>query len=114
MIGENAFPLKLSSDEKFGLHYTSPIFKVGDYNIALAGESEKWTKMSPQRVSKIMNYGRFMLIELDGVPREKINFIALAWVDGQQKKILSQNVTFGSSLKATIRIENGRISADTL
>ena len=53
-----------------------------------------------------------MLIELDGVPKEEITFVALAWREGEQKKLLSRTITFGASLKATIRIENGRIDHD--
>ena len=64
IVGENAFPLELSSDEKFGLHYSSPIIRVGDYNTVILGESDKWTRISPQRFSKIMNYGTFLLLEL--------------------------------------------------
>ena len=66
--------------------------------------------MSPQRISQILNYNYFLLIELDGVPHEQTTFSALAWRTGEPEKFLIQDITFGSSMKATIKIENGRLS----
>jgi len=110
LLGVDAFPVRLSSDEKFALYYTAPVITVDDYNIVIFGESEKWTRVSPQRISHIINYGFFLLIELDGVPNEAISFSAMAWRDGEPEKLLAQEITFGPSMKATIKIENGRIS----
>jgi len=37
-LGENAFPVTLSSEEKWGLHHVSPVIRVDNYNIVIIGE----------------------------------------------------------------------------
>jgi len=38
------------------------------------GDLEKWVPMSEMRVSNIINYIDFLLIELDGIPDETLSF----------------------------------------
>lgn len=37
-LGENAFPVTLSSEEKWGLHHVSPVIRVDNYNVVIIGE----------------------------------------------------------------------------
>ena len=38
------------------------------------GDLDKWVPMAEVRVSKIMNYNDFLLVELDGVTDEDVRF----------------------------------------
>jgi hypothetical protein len=66
--------------------------------------------MSPQRVTRIQNYQFFLLLELEGASDEQIFFNFLIWRDGEEPRPLIGEVTFGSNLKASLKIENGRLS----
>ena len=64
------------SYSQFGYsNYTSEIITLNDMEqVALMGDLEKWVPMSEQRISNIINYRDFLLIELDGVVDEQVNF----------------------------------------
>ena len=113
IIGVDPWPIQIDSSDKFGLYYTSPIITLdksaSDDQIALIGDVEKWVPMSEQRVSNIINYGDFLHVELDGVVGEKIFFFyAYKKTQDPEFRLSFAEVEFGASLRASIRIENGR------
>ena len=74
-VGTNVWPMTISSSDKFGLYYTAEIISLGNgEEIALMGDLSKWVPMSNQRLSKIVNYHEFLLVELDGIPEESVSF----------------------------------------
>lgn len=67
--------------------------------------------MSEQRVSNIVNYAEFLLVDLDGVVDEKlIFFYATKRNSDPEFKLGFVEVEFGASLRATVKIMNGRAS----
>lgn len=77
--------------------------------MALIGDVEKWVPMSEQRISNIVNYAEFLLVDLDGVANEKlIFFYATKRNSDTEFKLGFIEVEFGASLRATVKIMNGR------
>ena len=64
--------------------YGSPIWKLGDQEVAFVGELSKWTKVSPNRFTDIdLNTDR-VYIYMRGSPREVVNMEFLVQAKGEQ------------------------------
>lgn len=111
ILGVDPWPIQIESSDKFGLYYTSPIINLSgsEEHIALIGDIEKWVPMSEQRVSSIVNYAEFLQVNLDGVAGEKVLFFyAVKARSDPDFRLAFAEVEFQSSLRAQIKISNGR------
>ena len=60
--------------ETFKCLYESPIWKLGENEIAFVGELDKWTMISPNRFTNIDISTDVVYISVQGVPDEEIHF----------------------------------------
>ncbi|KAK6165976.1 hypothetical protein SNE40_022775 [Patella caerulea] len=70
-------PLQITTDcatTVFCLYYYSPVFKVGNDNVLVYGEMNKWAPVSSNRVKEIRINSVDMFLTLSGGPNEIVSF----------------------------------------
>ncbi|VDI03427.1 Hypothetical predicted protein [Mytilus galloprovincialis] len=105
------YPLNLNgcTSDQFCLFYLSPIIIVGQHTIAIYGEHDKFVPMSPQRVTDIIYTEDDMVLQLVGVPSEKV--VVSYLLDGMQKNVTT---VFSTSRTAHISLVLGKTKHVTI
>ena len=111
ILGVDPWPIQIDSSEKFGLYYTAPIITLSatEQQVALIGDITKWVPMSEQRVTNIINYSEFLLVNMEGTVGERLVFFYAYKARGDDEfKVSFVDIEFTASLRATLKISNGR------